>query len=218
MYWLANIILFILTVTIMLAGVAQKQITMIIVGCLLLIALGISVYKTTKATLENKQKKEKKEYQKSNEAYKPQITATKTNYKIEPTQRIQTTKREKQYTKKTFLTNCEKEFYKKLITATKELNVIVREQIPLGSVVDKTNKEEYRNELNRIIDFGIFDNDFNLLLLIELNDKSHERLDRQARDARVKAICEDAEIKIITFYTKYSNEIDYIKQKITSLL
>jgi len=229
--WIGDALLFVGSVSSLLFGIRLEQTALCGVGCVLLVALGIVTYKLTKQTLTNKASKKSKdvrriknpdlEYQRELEELR-QIRIAKEQKGHEQRQTTQRTEYKQKndpqelhkYTKKNFLTACEKDFYKKLVEATKDLGIIVREQIALGSVIDKINKEEYRSELNRLIDFGIFDNNFNLLLLIELNDKTHERLDRQARDARVKAICNDAGIKIITFYTKYPNEIQYIRQRI----
>jgi len=40
-----------------------------------------------------------------------------------------------------------------------------------------------------------------ILLLIELNDSSHNDIQRRKRDIKVREICEKAGIRIITFYT-----------------
>ena len=53
-----------------------------------------------------------------------------------------------------------------------------------------------------------------VLLLNELNDDSHNEYRRKQRDIKVKKICDKAGIKLITFYTKYSNEKDYVQNRI----
>ena len=70
-------------------------------------------------------------------------------------------------------------------------------QIALVSIVDKLNNTSYRNELFRIVDFVVFDKDFKPLLAIELNDASHKRADRIARDEKVKSILDRAGIKLL---------------------
>ena len=70
-------------------------------------------------------------------------------------------------------------------------------QMALLSIVDKLNNTSYRNELFRIVDFVVFDNNLKPLLAIELNDASHNRKDRQERDEKVKSILTKAGIKII---------------------
>jgi len=55
-------------------------------------------------------------------------------------------------------------------------------------------------------------------LLIELNDKSHFEKNRQYRDFRVKEICGEANIPLLTFWTHYDNEISYVKNRIEKTL
>lgn len=124
-----------------------------------------------------------------------------TNKRIEPVY----------YEAKKYLTPSEYVFYHKLINVSDEFIVIP--QISLSSIIKKVNGK-YRNELNRIIDFGIFDKNFNLLLLIELNDSSHNLPNRIDRDLKVKKILEDCYIKLITFHTKYPNEQNYVTKRV----
>lgn len=119
------------------------------------------------------------------------------------------------YENKQFLTNCETEFFYKLKKLEDELNVRIQPQINLGTIVQKTENNKYRNELFRNIDFGIFTKNYEkLLLLIELNDSTHNNYKTIARDKKVKEICKEANIKLITFYTKYPNTSEYIKNRI----
>lgn len=89
-------------------------------------------------------------------------------------------------------------------------------QINLATIIKKNNGR-YINELFKNIDFAIFDKELkNVLLLIELNDSSHNKTNRKDRDLRVKKICNDAGIKLITFYTTYPNEKEYVINRIKS--
>lgn len=75
-------------------------------------------------------------------------------------------------------------------------------QVALVSVIDKKTNTLYRNELFRICDYCFVDRDtFEPLLLVELNDSSHNREDRRLRDEKVAAICEDAGLPLVTFRT-----------------
>lgn len=91
----------------------------------------------------------------------------------------------------------------------------IQTQVNLASIIEKTNNDKFRNELFRNIDIGIFEKE-NLkpLLLIEINDSTHNQTKRQYRDIKVKEICNEANIKLITFYTKYSNKKEYIINRI----
>ena len=120
--------------------------------------------------------------------------------------------RSNEYQKKNFMTNCEYDFYLKLLDLEGEFRVIP--QINLATIIKKTNGG-YINELFKNIDFAIFDKDFkNVLLLIELNDSSHGNQDRKIRDMKVKKICEEAGIRLVTFYTSYPNEKEYVINRI----
>ena len=117
------------------------------------------------------------------------------------------------YEKKPLLTGAELNF----LDIMKELEryVIIVPQVNLASVVQKNGEYKWQTELYRNIDFGIFDKDYNLLLLIELNDSSHSNPSRQSRDIRVKEICEQAGIDLMTFYTNKPNEKSYVLHRIS---
>ena len=75
-------------------------------------------------------------------------------------------------------------------------------QIALVSVIDKKTNTSYRNELFRVCDYCFVDRrSFEPLLLVELNDSSHKRADRRDRDEKVNAICRDAGLPVVTFWT-----------------
>lgn len=117
------------------------------------------------------------------------------------------------YEKKPIMSDYEIMFYNRMKDLETEYNIVP--QLVLSSVVDKKSKQKYRSELYRIIDFAIFSKDYSkLFLLIELNDNTHNQRKRKDRDLKVKKICNSAKIKLITFYTKYPNEKDYIINRI----
>lgn len=119
------------------------------------------------------------------------------------------------YIPKKFLTNNEYNFLTKFIDLENELHVNIVPQVNLASVIQKVSDSRFNTELFRNIDFGIFNADYSkLLLLIELNDESHNEYHRKKRDIKVHDICNKAGIKLITFYTKYSNEKEYVKSRI----
>ena len=74
-------------------------------------------------------------------------------------------------------------------------------QVALNNVIEKKTNTSYRSELFRVCDYCFVDKEtFEPLLLIELNDRSHLREDRQQRDAKVAAICAAAKIPLVTFW------------------
>ena len=119
------------------------------------------------------------------------------------------------YIPKKFLSNNEYNFLTKFIDLENELHINIVPQVNLASVIEKVSTSRFNTELFRNIDFGIFNADYSkLLLLIELNDESHNNFHRKKRDVKVNNICNKAGIKLITFYKKYSNEKEYVKGRI----
>ena len=119
------------------------------------------------------------------------------------------------YTKKELLTDYETYFYNILLELENELDIRIQAQINLRTIINKESLQTYANELFRNIDFGIFTKDCKkILLLIEIDDKTHQQKRRIERDKKVKEICSKAEIKLIKFYSNYPNEKQYVKNRI----
>lgn len=124
-----------------------------------------------------------------------------------------------QYKQKSFLTNYERYFFEIFRDLENELPIKIHPQLNLNSVINKIDNTKYRNELFRNIDFAIFDKDYStLLLLIEINDKTHQTKRRRQRDLKVEEICSKAGIKLIKFYSNYPNEKEYVKNKVKNEL
>ena len=119
------------------------------------------------------------------------------------------------YSKKNLMTNTEYLFYLKLKDLEDIYNYKIIPQINLASIIKKNNNSYYYNDLFRNIDFALLSSDYSeVLLLIELNDKSHKLKKRRQRDLKVEKICKSASIPLIKFYTSYSNEKDYVIDRI----
>ena len=128
-----------------------------------------------------------------------------------------TKKEETIYTRKKLMTDYEYKFYN--ILKELEDNYTIVPQLNLAAVVKKLNNNKYYSELFRNIDFAIFTNDYQeLLLLIELNDQTHNNYNRKDRDLKVKKICNDIGVKLMTFHTKYPNEKTYVINRIKNEL
>lgn len=120
-----------------------------------------------------------------------------------------------EYKKKDFMTYNEKIFYNKLREIETCGDYIVCPQVNLASIIKKVSTSKYNTELFRNIDFVIFDKSYSTaLLLIELNDSSHEKINRKDRDLKVKKIISDAGYQLMTFYTKYPNEKSYVINRV----
>ena len=116
-----------------------------------------------------------------------------------------------------FMTNCEKKYFAVIKQIIGE-QYTIQPQINLASIINKTKKTTYRSELFRNIDFGIFTADFQLIVLIEINDRSHERPEKKKRDKKVREICREAQIPLIEFWTKYGIDHSYIKKRLSEFL
>ena len=124
----------------------------------------------------------------------------------------QQTNYSKTYHKRDFLTQSEKFLLGKLKKIFGD-KYIIQPQVPLRMLVSKDDEEfgQYANELNRYIDIGIFNKNYEILALVELNDKSHKFKDRYERDLKVQDICKQANIPLITFWTYGSQTDENIK-------
>jgi len=123
------------------------------------------------------------------------------------------------YIRKQFMSNIEMYFFEILKELEKECNVKIQAQISLSSIIEKTENKQYKNELNRVVDFAIFtSNYYSPLLLIEINDFSHSNPTRAKRDKKVKDICASVGIKLITFYTNKPNKKEYVKNRIKEII
>lgn len=133
--------------------------------------------------------------------------------KSSPTQIEQKSTDNQIYKKKNIMTKSEYSFYLKIKDLEAYYKIVP--QINLATIIDKTDNSKFRNELFRNIDFAVFTKDYStILLLIELNDTSHEKYSRKQRDIKVEEICKTSGIPLIKFYTKYSNEKEYVINRI----
>ncbi|MGN0517674.1 MAG: DUF2726 domain-containing protein [Acutalibacteraceae bacterium] len=91
-------------------------------------------------------------------------------------------------------------------------------QSNLATFIHRTDGAKYQNELFRNVDFLITDCEYRPRVVIEINDSTHNEYSRRVRDERVQKICEEAGISIITLWTSYGINPDYIGEKIRAEL
>lgn len=119
--------------------------------------------------------------------------------------------------KKSLLTDCEKQFFY-VIKETLPDGYILVPQVNLASIIRKLGDFKYQNELYRNVDGCIFTADYRPVAVIEINDNTHNEYKRKQRDAKVKEICEEAGIQIVTFWTSYGVNPQYIAKRIAEAL
>lgn len=117
------------------------------------------------------------------------------------------------YIRKEFISKCEKKYAEVIEKCISPVYKLIP-QINLASIIQKENETKYNTDLFRNIDFGIFTRYYDLLVLIEINDPTHERRDRIGRDKSVKYILDEAGIPLVTFWTKYGTNEEYIKERL----
>ncbi len=118
------------------------------------------------------------------------------------------------YQKKCLMTPIEKQFFAAIKDRVGE-NYVVLPQVNLATVIKKQGDFKFQNELYRNIDFGIFDRDYNILLLIEINDESHNDYRRRDRDSKIKTLISSAGIPLVTFHTKFGVNTEYIAKRLS---
>ena len=122
----------------------------------------------------------------------------------------------KDYKRKSCLTNTEMFFYRHLRKLVKD-EYKIDPQIVISSIID-TNEIANKNKINRkTVDFVIRDENLNTILAIELDDKSHDRYDRMQRDYFVNQVFQNAGIPLIHIKTSRSYEAE-IKNKLPNFL
>lgn len=171
----------------------EKPAILLISVFIIIIIIGLIFF--IKEKLEEQKDKTKKQIQQT------QKQATYPKYRI----------------KQKYMSNCELDFYYGIKSIIKDKYVIFP-QVPLSQIVEKTTDDKYINELFRTIDFCIFNFQMNPLVCIEINDSSHYRNDRYIRDKKVQAILAEAELPLITLWTEYGVNCQYIEQRLKAHL
>lgn len=128
------------------------------------------------------------------------------------------------YTRKQFfLTRAEHEFYNALIVAAGD-KYYVFAQVHLPTILDnKVKGQDWRAALAHInrksVDFVLCDKAYiSPKLAIELDDKSHERPDRQERDKEVERILADAGVPLLRIENRGAFNTGELAQRISDAL
>ena len=121
------------------------------------------------------------------------------------------------FVKEQLLTKTELEYYD-VIRSLISSQYVILPQVNLASVIDKEGGSNFRNELFRNIDFGVFDGNLRPIFLIEINDNTHFRKDRKERDKKVLKICKKAGIPLVTFWVREGIDISDMTHQLKSAL
>jgi len=122
----------------------------------------------------------------------------------------------------TILTDREYEFYKKLRPVAEKYGLQIFMKIRLADLVEAKPKNEnpmWQECFNKIkakhIDFALADKYTNIVVLIELDDRTHDRQDRIDRDKFVNAVLKNCGYTLLRTYGGVSS-IDKAVSKILS--
>ena len=121
------------------------------------------------------------------------------------------------FLKDSLLTKTELEYYSVLYSILGN-KFLILPQINLASIIDKEGGGNFRSELFRNADFGVFDYDYRPLFLVEINDNTHLRKDRRERDKKVNKICKSAWLPILTLWVKDGINRAQIEKEIYKIL
>lgn len=128
------------------------------------------------------------------------------------------TEKEYLYSLKQSLVTAKEFEYLKVISNSLPIGYYVQPQVNLASIITKNGNSRYHNELFRNVDACIFDMNYRPIVVIEINDITHTDYNRRNRDVKVKNICDEAGIKVVTFWTKYGVNQEYISKTINEAI
>ncbi|MCC7160514.1 DUF2726 domain-containing protein [Candidatus Nomurabacteria bacterium] len=127
------------------------------------------------------------------------------------------------YKKRSIMTEAELNFFRQLEQKYGSKYYIIP-QVLLSSIVDVDLPKSffayrgYRSKIDKkTIDFVMFDKQtYNPFLVIELDDSSHLRADRQIRDHFLDEVFNKTEIKIVHIKTAFNYDLNEISAKLES--
>lgn len=114
---------------------------------------------------------------------------------------------------KNLLTNNEKEFFNRILKAVPEYYIFP--QVSLGALLqvdtDKTKMAGAHNKFNKkIADYVVVDSNFNVVVIIELDDRTHDPEQDKIRDA----ITATANYRTIRYESKSKPTVEKIRSDI----
>lgn len=106
------------------------------------------------------------------------------------------------------LSEAERSFYARLCAAIPDRRVLCQVQIgQFVEVKDVRSRVEVRNRYDRLTaDFVVCSEDFRVVVVVELDDSSHDRPVQRARDAKKDAVLAAAGVPVVRFRSPESVE------------
>lgn len=120
-------------------------------------------------------------------------------------------------TKKCLMTNTEFKYYTAIKSVLNGSNYVLLPQIALSAIVERKEPHKYQSELSRVADFVIFSPEFAPLLVIEINDPTHNLRSRRLRDEKVKFILKSANLPLLTIDTATRFDVQQIAKSMRAL-
>lgn len=119
--------------------------------------------------------------------------------------------------KSSLLSKSERAYYIALCAAVPH-GYCVLPQSNLAAFLYRTDDARFHNELFRNVDFLITSAQFQPLMVVEINDQTHYNHERKERDEKVRHICEEAGIPVLTLWTSYGVNSEYIQKRVEETL
>ena len=129
---------------------------------------------------------------------------------INANKRIATNDVGQKYTRNTFINQSELHFLG-ILKDLEPQGFNVAPQIHLPSVI---RGGTHQHDLDRTISFGVFDKDYKLLLLVDIDQTPYRDSDTQQQNERLGAICDQVGIKLLVFRPDKPHTKDYILQQV----
>lgn len=117
------------------------------------------------------------------------------------------------FAKKTVLSQVEQILYWRLIKALPDHVILAQVQLSqLLGVKSGENYSRWNNRINRMsCDFVVCNKDSSIIAVIELDDATHQRKDRQAADAKKDKALNSANVRIVRWQAKSLPDEEIIK-------
>ncbi|MGF6996819.1 hypothetical protein P3T25_005194 [Paraburkholderia sp. GAS32] len=112
------------------------------------------------------------------------------------------------------LTENEKEFFGRLVSAVPEYRIFP--QVAMSAIIEPASSEYYMTYWNRIamlrVDYAVYDQKFDLICVIELDDKTHDT--RRKKDEKRDARMIEAGVRVLRYKSRSKPRPDAIRHDI----